>query len=132
MATASVALGQKPRPTVEFRHVRDKILTQSKELSMIAQLETLIKNLEKNVAFYEASDEELKSELVKKTEENTRLEELFDNMSAQLVDLQEKLAAKDAAIKSVVQESYTKFRTSLKSLINNFRVALNKPAGDAF
>lgn len=60
---------------------------------MIAHLKMSIKHLEDSVAFYEASEESLKSELAMATIESTWPGRLFDNVRAEVIKVQLKLAA---------------------------------------
>lgn len=95
-------------------------------------MKTSIKGLDDNVAFYNASVEDLKGEPAEATAKTTQLGELADDMRAQVVDLQENLTKKDAVAKLIVHDLFATLATSLKSLTKNFRAGFNKSACDAF
>lgn len=71
----------------------------------IVQLKMSTKNLKDNVAFYEASEDSLKSELAISTTEATRPGQLFVNVLVEVIDLKGKLAARDVVVPSVVEGS---------------------------
>lgn len=91
-----------------------------------------VKSLEDNTPFYDASEEGLKGELAKKTAENTWLREFFDSMRAQRVDFRERLAAKAAVARLVVQDSRAMLRLYLRYIVQNFRAGLIKLVREAF
>lgn len=53
---------------------------QSKALADIAQTKMFIKRLQDNEAFYQASEESLRSELVAATMKSTPFDQLFDGV----------------------------------------------------
>lgn len=81
-----------------------------------------MESLEDYVAFFEASQENVKGELSKATVESTRLGELFDGARVQFVDLQEKLAAKKAIFRLSVQDLCENCEPSPKGLVEEFRI----------
>lgn len=72
--------------------------TQDLALASITQSKTSIKTLEDNVAFYEASEENLKSELMVVRTESTALGQLFNDIRAEVADFQELLGVRHAVI----------------------------------
>lgn len=125
LASASAASDQIASATAELRQAHDTTSTQSKEMAKIAQLKMSVKILEDNFAFYETSEEDLKVEPAKSTAESTRLEKLLYGTRAQVVDLPEKLAAKDAVIMYRVQDLCVTLGPSAKDLVEKFRAGLN-------
>lgn len=85
VSSVSAASSHISRATAVLRQACDTISTQSKKLATVAQLKSSMKSLEDNVAFHEASGEDLKSELVPTTTETTRLSQLFDDVRANVV-----------------------------------------------
>lgn len=78
------------------------IWTQSKELAKTAQLTKSIDSLEESIAFYKAIEGHFRDLLARVTAESTRVLELLGSTNAQVVDLGERLAGKDAVAKSTV------------------------------
>lgn len=72
--------------------------------------------MRENAALYEAIEKLLKGEPVRVTADSMRLEEWFDLTNEQVLDLHEKQAAKDAAIRSIVQDSFATLGQPLTSL----------------
>lgn len=100
----SAAWGKIARTATELRQVRDTISIQSKVLTKAVNVKTSVKNLEDNVVFYKVTEEELKGEIGKTTAESTCRGQFYDRMRVQVVDMHEKLAAKEAAIKENFQD----------------------------
>lgn len=111
-ASAWAASGQIARATAELRQACDTISTQRREFAKIAQLTMSIKILEGNIAFYKVSEADLKGKLAKIMAKSTRLEESFDGTRTPVLDLREKLAPKDAVVRSIVQDSCVTLRPS--------------------
>lgn len=95
---ASAASCQIAGATTRLRQACDTILTQSKELENITQLEMYLKSLIDSVTFSKASEQSIRSTSATATTESTRLGQLFDSTRAEMVDLQSKLAARDAVL----------------------------------
>lgn len=121
LSTASVASSQIVRFTAVLRHAHDISSAHSKKLSRISQLKLSIKSMRDTVEFHKAHEEGLNVVLAKGTAECTRLGELFDSTGAQLVVLREKLAAKDAVVKSIVENICTMLGPSLRNVVEGFR-----------
>lgn len=58
------------------------------------------KSLEDTVAFYEESEDSLLTELAMATTESTQLGQWFDSLRADVINVQRKLAARDADVRS--------------------------------
>lgn len=69
---------------------------------MVARLKSFMKNLKDNVAFFEASEKDLKNELPVSINVSTRLSQLADDIREKVVELREGLGARDGAIRSIV------------------------------
>lgn len=95
-------------------------------------LKTFIKILEGNVAFYEATEEELKGKLAKATVGSTPLAVSFEPARAQVVVLREKLAAKYVSVKSIIQDSCETLGPSPRGLVENPSAVLKKSVSNAF
>lgn len=83
------------------------------------------------MAFFEASEESLKMELATTTLGSTRLGQLFDSISDEVVDLQETLAARDDVARFNVEGSCPTIGTSLRGLVRNFRAGHNQSVNGA-
>lgn len=77
---------------------------QSKELAIVAQLMTTLKSLEDSDLFYKGCEEDLKAEFMRATAKSTHLGEYFDSVRAQVADLRGRMAAKEAAVMSIVRD----------------------------
>lgn len=64
--------------------------------------------------------------------ESTRLGELFNSNGVHLVDLQVKLAKKDAVVRSIVQDLCAMLGLPLRGLFENFCAGLIKSVSGAF
>lgn len=98
----------------------------------IAHLKVSITDVKVNAAFHEASEESFNDELARATAERTQIGTLFDSARVDVVEMQEKLAAKDTAIEPVVAASCATLWPSIRSLVESFRVVLNKSVGNDF
>lgn len=72
----------------------------------------------------------MKDELARATMKSTRAGALFDSKCDQVVAQRADLAAKDAAINSVIQASWAPLGSSTIDLLENFPVVLNKSVGN--
>lgn len=84
------------------------------------------------MAFYEASEKILKSEIAAATTESTRLGQFFSNVCAEVTDLQERLGAMDAVVRSIVEDSCVSLGQYHRSLVENSRAGHNKSVREAF
>lgn len=105
---------------------------QSKKLTNVAPLKSSMKSLEDNVAFYEASAEELKPGLAAAIKDSSWRSQLVDDISVELVDLRERLSAKDGVIVSIVDNLCASLGPSLRGLLEIFCVGLDKSVIEAF
>lgn len=69
---------------------------------------------------------------MKAAAESTLVGALFNKERAQVIELRAKLAAKDVVLKLTVKASCATLWLSIKSLVKNFCVSLNKSVGAAF
>lgn len=117
LANASAALGQIAMATEKLCQAWDMMSRPAKELVKTAQLKTSIKRVEENIALFVAIEEVMKDELAKALAEITFSREIINSTRSQEVDLRKTLAAKDAVIKSIVQNSCARFGSRLRSLV---------------
>lgn len=104
-SVASAASSRIAKANAELRQVRTTISTQRKELAKTAQLKTSIQLLKDNVAFYEETEDRLKSELPAATIRSTQFVQLFDDVCAELGGLRERLGERVTVIRSIVEDS---------------------------
>lgn len=86
-SSPSATLSVRARATAELRQARDTISTQNKKLAEVMHLKMSINSLKDSIAFYKAREESLKSELSAEMTESTRIGLIFDDTSADVVDL---------------------------------------------
>lgn len=89
-------------------------------------------NLKEIPALHKAGVEGSKDERMMITAESTQIGALFDGERVLVVDFQEKLAARGAVTKWVVQDSHATLVLRTKILVKHFSVVLNRPVRDAF
>lgn len=77
------------------------------------------------MVFYEASEEDLNSEVAATIKERIWLEQLFDAVRAEVVDLRETFGARNAVIRSIGRDSCSSLEPFLSSLVEKFRAGLN-------
>lgn len=118
--------------TAELRQSCATIWTGIKKSKNIARLNSSIKCPDDNKASYEASEEDLSSELAASIAESTALCPFVDNVQAELVDLREEVAAKDVVIRSIVDDLYVSLGQSLRSFVEKFRTGRNKSVSLVF
>lgn len=106
--------------TAKLCQPRDTISTQSKKLVNIVQLKVSIKSLKDKVAFYKDYERSLKFELAVVTTERTNLGTFLGTTPAKVVDLREKLAARNIVVRSVFDNSCAMFRSSHRELGKHF------------
>lgn len=131
VSNASAVSYQIARGTAEWRQAHRTISTQSRELGRIVLLKKCIKSLEENVAFYKASEGSMNGELAAATAQSTRLGQLFDSVRADGGDLQEKLEARDAVLRSIIEYSCATLEPSFRALVENFCAGLNSSLSEA-
>lgn len=117
---------QTARAITELQQAHDSISTHGKELAKIAQLKFSIKSLEDNVAFYMANEDEQMRELAAAMNDCTEFTPLVDKIRAEVVDLLERLGAKDGVIRSIVDNSCSLLGPSTRGSVGGFRAGLNK------
>lgn len=118
--------------TTELSQACDKMLKLSKELTNVMWLKLSIKLLDDNVAFDRASEEKLKNELAAGMKKSFRLNQLVDDIFAEMVDLRELLRAADGVIRFIIEDSCASLGPSLWGLVDSFHVGLNKSVDDSF
>lgn len=119
------------RAAARLRQARDTIAMQSKELAKIAQLKSSLKNLENNMSFYEASEEDLKNAFAATIKDSTWFSQLVDGIQARLADLRVWLSAKVDITRFIVKDSYASLSPSLRSLVEYFCVGPNRSVNEA-
>lgn len=107
-------------------------MAQSKELATIEQLKMSFERLGDNVAFYDASAERLKGDLLKETADGNALWKSFYSTRAHAVESWNILAAEDVLTMSIVQVYRVTLSRTLKKLIENFCTGLNRSVSHAF
>lgn len=111
---------------------RNTISIQSRELAKIAYLNMYIRRLKHNLASNEASEESWNGEFAAATTKSIQLGQLFNNVRAEVADLREKVAAKNAVIRYIVEYSCVTLGQSLRDLVENFRESLKTSVSEAF
>lgn len=91
-----------------------------------------MKSLKKNIAFYEANEEDAISELSNAMLQNTLHGELVDITRVEVVDLREERASKDSVINYIVQDLCVLLVPCGRSFSGTFCVVINESLCDAF
>lgn len=102
--STSGVLSQIARAIAELRQTCNTISTQAKQFAKIAQLKMSTKGLEDKLVSYEASEDSLKLELAAETTKSNWIGQLLYGVRAEVADLQKRLSAKNAAIRSIVKD----------------------------
>lgn len=105
LSNVSTALIQIAMATAELRQACNTISTQSKWLVKIVQLQISIKSLKDSVSCDKANEENLKSKLAAKIMESIRFDQFWDDAREEVVYLRKILAAKNADIRSIIEDS---------------------------
>lgn len=87
---------------------------------------------EDTAAFHKTSKDELKNELAATTKNSTGIGQLLNDIRAEVVDLQEKFGAKDAVIRTIVEDSCVSLVQTLRRLVENFRAGHCKSVNKVF
>lgn len=98
-----VPSNQMAQATAELHWARNTIYTQSKNLTTMFRMKSSMKCLEENVTIFEASEKEMKIEVASLMKDITRFSQLVDDILVEVVDLPERLGAKDGVIWSSVE-----------------------------
>lgn len=131
-SNASPVSDQMARATAELCPARDTISTKSKELSMVAQLKSVINSHEDDMAFYDTSEKELKKKLVVATNESIRPSQLADDIRVEVVALQKQLRIRDGVIRSIIEYSCASLGPSPRRLVNSLSAGLDKSVPEAY
>lgn len=119
-SNAHAASSRIAKGTAELREACDTISKQSKKVCNTAELKSFIKRLEDNMAFYNASKENLKSEIAALKADCTRIRQPFEDIRAKVASLRDKVVVKHAVIRSIFHDSSASLGLSLKSLVEMF------------
>lgn len=82
--------------------------------------------------FHKASGEKLKNELAATITGTTRLRQLVKYISAEEVDLRQRLCAVDCAIRPIIESWCLLFWLLFRAVVENFRAGLVELVNDAF
>lgn len=95
-------------------------------MAKIVPLKTSIKSLKDKLAFYGAIENNVETELATVMTEYTRLVQLFYSTRAEMVGLQENLAAINFLTEFVVDDLYANIDPYLRGSLENARASFNK------
>lgn len=124
LSRVSAASSDIGRGTDELQQAGNTISTQSKYWAKTAQLKISIKLQKDSAILYEASEEDLKNEMVVVIKESTRLRQLFDDIRADVADSRERYGRKYGVIRSIVEDSCVSLGPPFRNLVEKVRANL--------
>lgn len=111
--------------------MRDTILIRIRKMVKLAQLQLFVNRPKDSVLIHEAGEESLKAELAK-GKGGCTVQSVSRQCECQVVDLREKLSAKNAVVGCIVQYFSDTVRSSIKFLVQNFHAGVDRSVSGAF